>query len=179
MVRVLVPLADGFEDIEAITIIDVLRRAGIEVDVVGLSGLVVKSKMGLRIMTDKRFDMVNVDDYDAIILPGGSDGVKNLMRSSRLIEALRKFKSQGKVIGAICAAPLILAKNGLLDDVRATVYPGYERELPYPRGDRVVVDKNIVTSQGPGTAMEFALKLVEILVGAEKKAELKKRLVVE
>ena len=175
--KILVPLADGFEDIEAITVIDVLRRAGIEVDVVGVSGITVRSKMGLRVVLDKRLDMVKSEEYDGIFLPGGSEGVKNLSRSSRLSMILRDFNQKGKLIAAICAAPLILVKEGLLDDKKATIYPGLERKIPYPRGDRVVVDGNIVTSQGPGTAMEFALKLVEILKGKDKVMELKNTLV--
>jgi len=177
--KVLIPLADGFEDIEAITVIDVLKRAGLDVDVVGLRGISVTSKMGLRIMLDKRLDMVKPDEYDAIILPGGSEGVENLMRSARLKEILLDFNVKGKLIGAICGAPLVLAKAGLLDNRRATIYPGLERELEYPRDEKVVVDGHIVTSQGPGTAMDFALKLVEILVGSQKVAQLKQKLVVE
>jgi len=176
--KVLIPLADGFEDIEAFTVIDVLRRAGIDVDPVGVTGMSVTSREGIRVMLDKRLDMINPDDYDGIVLPGGSRGVANLSKSSRLRRILREFNNKGKLIAAICAAPLILANEGILDNKKATVYPGLERRIPYPRGDRVVVDGNIVTSQGPGTAIEFALKIVEILKGKNKLIRLKKELVV-
>lgn len=175
--KILVPLADGFEDIEAFTVIDVLKRAKIEVDVVGVIGTIVRSSHGMRVMLEKRLDMVS-DDYDGIVLPGGNPGYKNLMKSSRLIEMLKNLNAQGKLIAAICGAPLVLNKAGLLENKRATVYPGLERELVYPRGDRVVVDGNIITSQGPGTAMEFALKIVEVLKGKDEALKLKDVLVV-
>ena len=177
--RVMVPLADGFEEIEAFTIVDVLRRAGIETDTVSIRGSVVQSSHGIRVMVDTRIDMIDPDTYNAIVLPGGSPGYVNLGKSSKLIEILKKFNNQGKLIAAICGAPLILAEHGLLDDKRATVYPGFERKLSYPRGNKVVVDGNIITSQGPGTAMEFALKVVEMLVGRGEAMRLRNELVVD
>ena len=176
--KVMVPLADGFEEIEAFAVIDILRRAGIEVDTVGLKGSIVESKHGVRVMADKRLNEINADKYDAIILPGGSPGYKNLANSNKLMEILKKFNDENKLIGAICASPLILAREGLLNDKKATAYPGLERKLPHPRGGRVVVDDNIVTSQGPGTAVEFALKIVEILAGVTKAERLRRELVV-
>ena len=170
----MVPLANGFEEIEALTIIDVLRRAGIQTDTIGVIGSFIESKHGIRVMVDKRLNEVNEDNYDAIILPGGSPGYENLRKSKRVIEILKKFNSQNKLIGAICGAPLILAREGLLDNKKATIYPGMERELPHPRDEPVIVDGNIVTSQGPGTAMKFALTLVKLLKG-EKDAERLKR----
>lgn len=175
--KVFVPLADGFEDVEAMTVIDILRRAGIDVDVVGIPGSVIESRSGVRIMTDKKLSEVNVDEYDGIILPGGNRGVTNLSRSLSLLEMIKRLNTRGKLIAAICAAPLILAKLGILDNRKATIYPGLERELPYPRSQPVVVDENIVTSQGPGTAMEFALKIVELLVGKKEANDLRRKLV--
>jgi len=176
--RVMVPLANGFEEIEALTIVDVLRRAGIEVETVGIVGSVIQGAHGVKVMTDKRLMEVRADQYDAIVLPGGS-GYKNLARSSILMKMLKEFNARNKVIGAICAAPAILAKEGLLDDKRATIYPGMEKQLSYPRGNRVVVDGNIVTSQAPGTAMELSLALVKKLLGDKAMQKLKRELVVE
>ena len=176
--KVLVPLANGFEDIEAFTVIDVLRRAGIEVDIVGIPSTMVTSKVGVRVMAEKRIDEVDPEEYDGIVLPGGDPGYRNLERSRRLLELIKKLNEKQKLIAAICASPSILAKLGILDDKKATIYPGMERLLPHPREGRVIVDKNVITSQGPGTALEFALKIVEYLSGKEKALALKRALVV-
>lgn len=176
--KVMVPLTDGFEEIEALTIIDVLRRANLEVETIGIIGSVIKGSNGVRVMTDKRLMDINPENYDAIVLPGGP-GYKTLARTGKIIEILKDFDSNKKIIGAICAAPLILAKAGILDEKRATVYPGMERELSYPRGNRVVVDENVITSQAPGTAMEFALALVKKMCGDSEFQRLKRELVVE
>jgi 4-methyl-5(b-hydroxyethyl)-thiazole monophosphate biosynthesis len=175
--RILVLLADGFEEIEAITVVDVLRRASIEVDTVGITGAWVTGSHGIKVMADKKISEVDVEKYDGIVLPGGSKGVENLARSSKVKEFLEKMNEKGKLIAAICAAPSVLAKFHILDNKRATIYPGMERELPYPRDERVVVDENVITSQGPGTAIEFSLAIVEKLLGREKAWELKDQLV--
>ena len=175
--KILVLLADGFEEIEAITVVDVLRRAGIEVDTVGITGAWVTGSHGIKVMADKKISEVYIEKYEGIILPGGSKGVKNLAKSSKVKEFLEKMNEKGKLIAAICAAPSVLAKFHVLDNKRATIYPGMEKELPYPRDERVVIDDNIITSQGPGTAMEFALAIVEKLLGREKAWELKEQLV--
>ena len=173
----MVPLADGFEEIEASTIIDVLRRAGLHVDTIGVVGSQITGSHGLRVTVDKKLSDIS-DDYDAIVLPGGSPGYMNLGRSARILEILRKMNSKQKIIAAICGAPSVLAKAGVLEDKKATIYPGMENELPYPRDERVLIDRNIITSQGPGTAMEFALKLVEILAGNQMASRLKRDLLV-
>jgi len=174
---VMIPLAEGFEEIEALTVVDVFRRAGITVDTVGVMGSVVSGAHGIRVMTDKKLLEINADEYDAIVLPGGSPGYVNLGRSSKIIEILKDFDSKGKIVAAICGAPSILAKAGILEGKKATIYPGMEKELPYPRGDRVVVDGNVITSQGPGTAMEFSLAIVKALLGKDKASQLKRQLV--
>ncbi|MEM5853604.1 MAG: DJ-1/PfpI family protein [Candidatus Aenigmatarchaeota archaeon] len=175
--RVFVLLADGFEEIEAVTVIDVLRRAGINVDVVSVSGTWVTGSHEVKLMVDRRLNDINFEKYDGVVLPGGSKGVNNLLKSAKLKEILEKMNEKGKLIAAICAAPLILARHKILENKRATIYPGMEKEIPYPRGERVVVDGNVITSQGPGTAIEFALAIVEKLLGREKAFELKKQLV--
>jgi len=176
--RVMVPLANGFEEIEAFTVVDVLRRARIKVDMIGVIGSVIQSKHGVKVIVDRTLNQINPEDYDAIILPGGSPGYQNLGRSAKLMEILKTFNSQNKLIGAICGAPTILAKEGLLDNKRATVYPGHEKILPYPRDGTVVVDGNIITSQGPGTAIDFALKIVAKILNPAEAQRLKKELVV-
>lgn len=172
MPKVLVLLYDGFEEIEAMTLIDVLRRAGVVVTTAGIPGNIITSAQGVRVHADVRLVDVDPERFDALALPGGP-GYGNLLKSDTAIRLIRAFGDKGKLIGAICAAPLALHKAGLLKGKRATAYPGLEKVLDMPRAARVVVDGNIVTSQGPGTALEFALKLVELLVGAAKAEELK------
>ena len=177
MKRVFVPLAPGFEEIEAVTIIDVLRRAGVEVVVAGTSVGLIEGSNGIKISADKTLDQVRVSDFDMIALPGGTLGVENLKKDARLLPLLREFSEKGKYLSAICAAPSLLSSAGLLRGKQATSYPSFLREVSASclySEDRVVTDGKIVTSRGPGTAMEFALKLVEILVGTEKVSELKK-----
>lgn len=175
--RVMVPLANGFEEIEALTVVDVLRRAKIKVDTVGVVGSVIESKNGVKVIVDKTLNQINPTDYDVIVLPGGSPGYQNLERSAKIIEILKTFNSQNKLIAAICGAPTILAKMGLLDDKKATIYPGNEKLLAYPRDKPVIVDGNIITSQGPGTAIDFALKIVERVLNPVEAERLKKELV--
>lgn len=177
MAKVMVPLADGFEEIEAITIVDVLRRAGITVDTVGIVGTQITGAHGIRVNADKRLIDVSATAYDGIILPGGNPGYVNLGRSQKLIELIKQMNALNKLVAAICGAPMVLAKAGVLENRKATIYPGMEKELPRPRDDRVIVDGNIVTSQAAGTAMEFAITLVQILAGRETASRTKKDLV--
>ena len=176
--KVMVPLANGFEEIEALAIVDILRRAGIQTETVGIVGSVIESSHGVRVMVDKRINEIVPEEYDAIILPGGSPGYKNLARSNRLMEIIKDFNNKNKIIGAICGSPSILAKQGLLDNKKATIYPGNEKLLAYPRDKAVVTDGNIITSQGPGTAIEFALKIVEKLLDQHTAQRLRRELVV-
>jgi protein deglycase len=178
MVKVLVPLVEGFEEIEAITIIDVLRRAGIDVTTAGIAGNIVEGMNRIRVYADDRMIDSDSTNYDAIILPGGGKAAQLMAQSQHINLTLHDFFKKGKIIGAICAAPTVLAKAGLLKDKRATCYPGMEKELDLPRPDKVMVDGNIITSQAPGTAMEFALTLVKKLVGPAKVEQLKKELVI-
>ncbi len=172
----MVPLAEGFEEIEATTIIDVLRRAGLKVVTAGLSGITVKGSSGVKIIADAELKNINPDEFSAIVLPGGYPGYVNLAESEKVLKIIKEFNSQNKMVAAICGAPTVLARAGILNNRNATVYPGLEKELPKSSDKRVVVDNNIITSQGPGTAMEFALKLVEILSGEDKAKEIKEQL---
>ncbi len=175
--KVLVPLAEGFEEIEAASIIDVLRRAGIEVTTAGLPGNIITGGHNIRIHADIRLIDTDIEKFDGIVLPGGSPGYENLMRSETVLRTVDNFAKSGKLVGAICGAPLVLAKLGLLKERKATIFPGLEKELGRPRDDAVVVDGNIITSKGPGTAIVFALKLVEQLAGKDKALKLKQQLV--
>ena len=174
--KILVPLAEGFEEIETTTIIDVLRRGGLKVVTAGLSGITVKGSKGVKIIADAELKNINLEELSAIVLPGGYPGYINLAQSQKLQEIIKKFNSQNKTVAAICGGPTVLAKAGILNNRNATVYPGLEKELPNPTDKRVVVDGNVITSQGPATAMEFALKLVEILSGKDKAKEIKEQL---
>jgi 4-methyl-5(b-hydroxyethyl)-thiazole monophosphate biosynthesis len=177
MTEFLMPLADGFEEIEATTTIDILRRAGINVTTAGLQGTIVRSVRGVKLITDMKMDDVNVDKFDGLILVGGDPGWKNLSMSRRVMDAVQKYHGSKKTLAAICAAPCILAKAGVLADKRATIYPGMERELPRPRSEKVIADGHVITSQGPGTAVDFALKIVELSVGKDKASKVRKDIV--
>lgn len=175
--KLMVPFADGFDEIEAFSIISVLRGAGINVDMIGVVGGIITGEHGVRVMTDKRLNSTKTNDYDGIVIPGGRS-CKTLAKSKIVLDMIKQFNERGKLIAAICYAPLILAKAGILDNRKATIYPGLEKKLSYPRGDRVVVDGNIITSQGPGTAIEFTLSIVEFLMGKKKADVLRANLVV-
>jgi 4-methyl-5(b-hydroxyethyl)-thiazole monophosphate biosynthesis len=177
MKKVLIPLADGFEEIEALTVADVLRRGDLEVVLVGLPGSIVKGRSNIKVISDKKIEDVNPKDFDAVVLPGGSPGYINLGRSQKILDMLVDFNDREKLIAAICASPCILSKLGILDNRKATIYPGMEREIPKPRSGKVVVDGHVITSEGPGTAIEFALEIVKTLLGKEKANEVKKELV--
>ena len=168
MKKALIILANGFEDIEAVTPIDILRRGGITVIVAGLGGTEIKGSRGTVIKAE-----IALEDYngvpDALILPGGNTGAENLALSPRVKELILSVSSKGKIVAAICAAPaLVLAPTGILDGKKATCYPGMEENFS-PKvkasGDDVVQDGNIITSRGPATAFPFALKILENLAG--------------
>ena len=180
MPRVLVPLAEGFEEIEALAIVDVLRRAEIEVVVAGLQPGPVTSVHKITVLPDTTIDTVNADEYDMIILPGGQPGADNLNNDPRIHRLLKDFQSAGKLIGAICAAPIVLAAAGLLTGKRATSYPSYSAKLDGAvfEDRTVVTDGNIMTSQGPGTAISFALAVVSRLAGAHTAEEVSKAMLV-
>jgi len=181
MARVLVPLADGCEELEAVTIIDLLRRAGIEVVAAGLKPGIVKASRGVQLVPDVTLDVALQDDYDMAVLPGGMPGATHLRDDPRIIGLLRRMAAADKFTAAICAAPAVLAAAGVLDGKTATSYPGFLDAAPAPgmhyRSDAVVHDGRVVTSRGPGTAMDFALKLVELLAGTATRDEVEAALV--
>lgn len=179
MARVLVPLAAGFEEIEAVTIIDVLRRADIAVVVAGLTPGPVTGSHGIAVDTDADLEQVLNDSFDLIVLPGGMPGADHLENHAGLQARLQAQSNAGARLGAICAAPKVLAAAGLLKGRAATSYPGFlsAGQVDY-REEAVVVDGNITTSRGPATALRFALQLVEQLAGADKRQELEQRMLV-
>ena len=179
MEQIVVPLADGHEEIEAITNIDVLRRAGLDVVTVSLDDETVHGDHGIDIEADKNIDELDLSKVEGIVLPGGMPGAKNLKEDDRVIEIVQKLDQKDKLVAAICAAPMVLEEAGVIDDRPATSYPGFDKEMPSCRyqEDRVVVDDNLVTGRGPGVALEFAIKIVELIVGAEKAEELKAAMV--
>ena len=180
--KVLVVLANGFEEIEAVSIIDVLRRADLEVTAAGLDKREVTGSHGITIKTDTTLEEYKTKP-DAVILPGGMPGAENLSKSIILKTLLEDMRKSQKLIGAICAAPAVaLAAHGLLDGKKATCYPGYEnkfsRQIQFST-DRVVCDGNIITSRGPGTAIEFSLAIVSQLLGPQKSEDLSKAMLVK
>lgn len=181
MSKVLIPLADGFEEIEALAVVDILRRAGIEVVTAGLYDGPVRSSRNIRVLPDALIDSVTASDFDMLVLPGGQPGTDNLNADPRIYSLLKELDSNGKLIGAICAAPSILASAGLLGGKRATSYPTYSGRLNGADYENkpVVHDGNIVTSQGAGTAISFGLKIVELLAGHKKSGEVAAAMLVQ
>jgi 4-methyl-5(b-hydroxyethyl)-thiazole monophosphate biosynthesis len=179
MAKVLVPLADGCEELEAVTIIDLLRRAGVEVVAAGLNPGVVRASRGVQLVPDVTLDVALQDDYDMVVLPGGMPGAASLKADARILELLKKMAAAGQYTAAICAAPMVLAEAGVLRGKRATSYPGFLDGLPDISVSTAAVEQDgkVLTSRGPGTAMDFALALVEALMGADKRQQVEAALV--
>ncbi|MCI5968064.1 DJ-1 family glyoxalase III [Helicobacter sp.] len=190
-VNVLVVLAKGFEELEAISVIDVLRRADCNVIVAKVeanveeklefkndildSNLIVESQKGVKVVADKFLNAVDCKSLDGIVFPGGWEGTQNLIASSILKEVLEKLNAKGKIIAAICAAPLALFKHGILKEQSFTCYPSIEKmiENPHYKADsNVIQEGNVITSRGPATALEFAFYLASVFVGKQKTKEI-------
>ena len=167
MAKVIVLLADGFEEIEAVTVLDILRRTEVEIHSAGLYAGLIKGAQGILMQPDKVLSDVNPDDYDMVVLPGGVEGARNILNDETADVLLRKFAAEEKYIAAICAAPYVLGEKGILNGCMATSYPGFKEKVAKHSDYQeaiVVVDENIVTSRGPATAAEFAFTLVELLL---------------
>ena len=181
MPKVLVPLAHGCEELEAITITDLLVRAGIDVTTAGLDDQPVTASRGTRIIPDTNIKAVKDQLFDMIVLPGGLPGADHLRDNETVQQLLKNHAAQNKHLAAICAAPKALAQAGLLENKQATSYPGVLDALNLAntkvKNTAIEIDGNIVTSRGPGTAMEFALTLIEILSGKDKRDEVDAQLV--
>jgi 4-methyl-5(b-hydroxyethyl)-thiazole monophosphate biosynthesis len=172
--RILVPVANGTEELEAVCIVDVLRRAGADVTIASVNDEIVNASQGTRFFSDILIKDCIENSYDLIVLPGGIPGVTNLRDSKELIKLLKKHVNENKLYAAICAAPsIVLEHHGFLKGKKATCHPGFVEHLSNKENVKstVVVDGNCITSKGAGTALEFSLKLVEILYGKEKKQD--------
>jgi len=171
MKKALVLFAGGSEELEAVTVINILRRGDINVTVAGLKAGPLRGSRGTLLLPDTTVDQVRAEDFDLIVLPGGMPGTTHLRDDARVIRLLQHMAQQGKQVAAICAAPSVLAQAGLLDGKRATCYPGALDEFPAVQRQTtaVVEDGKIITSRGPGTAMDFALTLVERLTNRAKR----------
>ncbi len=181
MTRVLMPLADGFEEIEAVTVIDVLRRADIEVIVAGLAPGVRTGARGIRVEPDTDLGALGEQTFDLVVLPGGLGGTEAMMADERVLALVRAQRAAGRPLAAICAAPMVLAAAGVEEGLELTSHPSVRAELGRASvrdSPRVLHCGGVITSQGPGTAMEFALSLVEELVGLEVRQGLERAMVV-
>ena len=188
MARVCLLLAEGFEEIEAVTLIDVLRRGGLEVVTVGVNGetawtapptTVVKGSGGIQLTVDVTLKRAK-GPWDGLVIPGGMPGARTLSEDSEVLSLVRRLWQNGGVIAAIGSGPMVLGRLGLLEGRQASCFPGFEEELAGASitMDPVVVDDRLITSRGPGTAMEFALKIVERFSGEAVAADLRYRMLV-
>jgi len=179
MTRVLIPLADGVEEMEAVIMIDTFRRAGWRVDAVGFKQGVVEASRGVKLMPDLLWEQINYDDYEVIALPGGNLGTMNLMEDERVLDAVRKHFHAGRLVAAVCAAPQVLQRAGIIDQKRVTSHPLAADKLTRAKrvDERVVVTDNIVTSQGPGTTFAFALTIISLRDGRAKAEEIARGMV--
>ncbi|MGD8514998.1 MAG: DJ-1/PfpI family protein, partial [Granulosicoccaceae bacterium] len=177
MATVLVPLAQGCEELEAVTIIDLLVRAGVKVTSAGLDDQPVRASRGTVLVPDTDLDTALQQDYDMVVLPGGLPGADHLNNDPRIHSLLKHMAAEDRYTAAICAAPKVLASAGLLDGKKATSYPGVLDALGMSaEPEAVVFDGSVITSRGPGTAMDFALALIETLVGKDKRDDVEKSL---
>jgi len=181
MPKVLVPLAQGCEELEAVTIIDLLRRANIDVTTAGLDKQTVTASRGVRLVPDTDLDSALKQEYAMVVLPGGLPGADHLDNDPRIRSLLKKMAGNHKYTAAICAAPKALANAGVLNGKKATSYPGFLDDMDLPNtkitSEAVVIDGKVITSRGPGTAMDFALTLIETLLGKQKRDEVEAGLV--
>lgn len=181
MAKVIIPLAQGCEELEAITVIDLLRRADIEVTTAGLDDQVVTASRGTKLVPDTNLDTALTQEYDMIVLPGGLPGADYLDNDPRIKSLLKTMASKDQYTAAICAAPKALANAGILDGKTATGYPGLLDKMNLATttlsDQPVVIDGKVITSRGPGTAMDFALTLIEILAGKDRRDQVEAALV--
>lgn len=178
---VYVHLADGFEEIEALTVVDVLRRADIAAKTVSVTGdKTVRGAHDIKVAADLLFEEADYDNCEMIVLPGGMPGTANLAKHEGLAKQLNAFAQSGKWLAAICAAPSVLGRMSLLKDKHVTSYPGYENQLigAIYSEERVVRDGKLITSRGPGTAIEFSLELVMLLKNEQTAAALRNAMIV-
>lgn len=179
MKSALVLFAEGSEELEAVTIVNILRRGGVTVSLAGLTSGALRGSRGITLQPDTTLEAALSQEFDMIVLPGGQPGTNHLKADARVLQLLKKMHAQEKYVTAICAAPSVLAIAGLLDGKRATSFPTALNNFPNVNLQMaaVVEDGKLITSRGPGTAMDFALTLLERLVGAAKRVEVEAGLV--
>ena len=178
--KVAVYFATGYEEVEALAVVDVLRRGGVDVSMVGVTGKSVASARQISINMDQTIDEVNHDEIDMMVLPGGIPGVDNVKANETLIQNLKAFKKEGKWIAAICAGPTILGELGLLEGEKATCYPGCEDALVGATvvNERTVISNKIITGKGAGAALEFGLAILSVIKGEEAAHKIAKAMIV-
>ena len=182
MTKIAVFLAVGFEEIEAVSTIDVLRRGGMLVDMISVSGnLDVEGAHGISLKCERLFYNVDYTEYDVLVLPGGMPGADNLNKHEGLTELLVEFQENGKKVAAICAAPMILGRLGLLKEREAICYPGFEEHLEGATISykTVVKDGNVITAKGAGVAMHFGLEILKWFLPLDEVAQLKEKLILQ
>lgn len=179
--KVVVFFATGYEEVEALSVVDILRRGGVEVIMAGIDEDVVVSAHGIKIQMDQKAEDINYDEVEMIVLPGGLPGVDNLFASELVKTKVLEFKAANKWIAAICAGPSVLGKFGVLEGEKATCYPNFEQFLYGATHveERTVVSNKIVTGIGAGASLEFALKLLEVISGVEKAEQIKSAMLIK
>lgn len=176
--RILELLADGNETIELLTVVDYLRRADIKIDMVSTTGDInLRTSHGIKYQADYKLEDIDPNDYDGVYIPGGTEGAESLRDNEKVIEIIKDFNKEGKLIAAICAGPIVLDKAGVLEDKKATSFPTIKEELnnvgEYIDDELVVTDGNITTSRGAALTNYLALRLIEIIKGEDIKEEVK------
>ena len=178
MKKVILFLGDGFEEVEALTVVDYLRRMDIQVRTVSIKeDEKVKGAHNIVVIADDLISKIkDIDSYDGVIIPGGMPGATNLRDDHRVIDIVKEINQKKKLVAAICAGPIVLERAGIIKGKKVTSYPGFEGELKDGKyiEENVVKDKNIITSRGPAFAVDFAIEIVRYLLGEEKAVELKK-----
>ncbi len=180
MKKAVMLFAEGYEEVEALMTADILMRGGVDLKLVSITEAIqVTGSHGITVSMDKTLAQVSMEEQDAIILPGGMLGTKNLGASDRVTKALKKMNEAGKIVAAICAAPSVLGACGILEGKKATCYPGFEDQLTGAEfvDEMAVIDGNVITSRGLGTSMEFGFALLQQLVSREKAEEIRQQIV--
>lgn len=174
--KLVIFLADGFEEVEALTVVDYLRRMDVAIDMVSITdNLEVIGAHDIKVIVDKLIKDVKSDNYTGLVIPGGMPGASNLRDNKEVIEIVKMMHKNNKMVAAICAGPIVLQKAGILEDKNVTSFPGFENELKDSnyKTDAVVVDSNIITAQGPNFARDFAIEIIRYLLNDDKVKALK------
>ncbi len=182
MKKAVVFLADGFEEIEALGTVDILRRGGIDVTVAGVTGEIVTGSHNIKVITDMKVENVKPADYDAFICPGGMPGAVNLKDNDKVLNLIQEGYKNNKLVSAICAAPMVLEKAGVLNNKNFTMYPGMQDNAPsgkYKDNTYVCTDNNVVTGAGPAATFMYALEILSQLQGSQKAEEVKKGMLIK